>query len=364
MRPKILYHVHQDHNLPRNPNWSTTLSIYAFWNNKGGTGKTSLAFQTVVGFAEKHPDKKILVIDVCPQANLSELLLGGLLGGGSKNLLALQANSVRSTIGGYFQFRLPQPYSASGINGAQYLTTPSSFNKSIPSNISLIAGDALLELQANATSTLANAQIPGQNPWLDVIDWLRDLLADLPDSYDCTFIDCNPSFSFYTQIALSIADNLILPVMADDSSRRALQNAFSLVYGLRLPSEIYAQHSFASRLTSAERQLPKVHTIVKNRLTQYMGAASAYAAVLTSIDQQVNELMRIKKNLFAFKSPTEVVCEMRDFGTTGVVAHAKGCSFKTLVPKKHSIGSQRITVKCDYLDNCREAMKNLVGRIQ
>lgn len=49
---------------------------YAFWNNKGGTGKTSLSFQSVCRYAELHDDERILVIDVCPQANLSELLLG------------------------------------------------------------------------------------------------------------------------------------------------------------------------------------------------------------------------------------------------------------------------------------------------
>ena len=83
--------------------------IYAFWNNKGGTGKTSLAFQAICAYAKKHPSKRILAADVCPQANLSELFLGGLTNNGSKNLLARQGTNVRSTIGGYFQLRLPSP---------------------------------------------------------------------------------------------------------------------------------------------------------------------------------------------------------------------------------------------------------------
>ncbi len=32
----------------------------AFWNNKGGTGKTSLAFQIICDFAHENPKKKIL----------------------------------------------------------------------------------------------------------------------------------------------------------------------------------------------------------------------------------------------------------------------------------------------------------------
>ena len=63
---------------------------YAFWNNKGGTGKTSLAFQAVTGYAENNPKQRILAVDVCPQANLSELLLGGLNNNGSEKLLANQ----------------------------------------------------------------------------------------------------------------------------------------------------------------------------------------------------------------------------------------------------------------------------------
>lgn len=37
--------------------------IYTFWNNKGGTGKTSLCFQTITEYAIFHPEKKILCIN-------------------------------------------------------------------------------------------------------------------------------------------------------------------------------------------------------------------------------------------------------------------------------------------------------------
>jgi cellulose biosynthesis protein BcsQ len=63
---------------------------YAFWNNKGGTGKTSLAFQVICAYAKQHPKEHILALDVCPQANLSELFLGGLHHEGSDNLLKRQ----------------------------------------------------------------------------------------------------------------------------------------------------------------------------------------------------------------------------------------------------------------------------------
>lgn len=336
---------------------------YAFWNNKGGTGKTSLNFQTIVAYAKQNPDSRILAMDLCPQANLSELMLGGLLGRGSRNLLQIQGQTPRATVGGYFQMRLPSPYSVPNLTQDEFLVRPSRYNPHIPVNIDLLAGDALLELQATAVSTLANTQIPGQDPWLSVIDWLRDFLEPLSDNYQIAFMDCNPSFSIYTQIAISVVDRLILPVMADDSSRRALQNAFSLIYGLRLPSPIYAQHAFSSRLSHANRQLPKVHLVVKNRLTQYMGPASAYQAVLDTIDDQLEELLNSKPDIFTFCKVSDGIYEMRDFGTTGVVAFAKGQPFCDLTVGRNNISGRRVSVKDDYKQDALKAIDELIVKL-
>ena len=150
-----------------------------------------------------------------------------------------------------------------------FVTHPCEYNTSVPENIHLICGDPMLELQTNAINTLANTQIPGTDTWIAIIDWLRDLLEKLEQGYEAIFLDTNPSFSIYTQIALSTVERLILPVMADDSSRRAIQNALSLIYGLKLPSELYSAYAFATKLRKADRSLPRVHVVAKNRLTQY-----------------------------------------------------------------------------------------------
>lgn len=325
---------------------------YAFWNNKGGTGKTSLAFQVVCAYARSHSNEKVLVVDVCPQANLSELFLGGLHHKGSDNLLKRQGEIERATIGGYFQRRLPSPYSPPNFTAKDYITIPSNYNDQIPTNVSLLCGDPLLELQANAISTLANNQIPGTDTWISIISWLDDFLDQVKGEYDVIFIDTNPSFSIYTQIALSSAEKLLLPVMADDSSRRAIQNVFSLIYGLKLPSEIYAKYAFAEKLKAAGRKLPQVHLIIKNRLTQYMGPASAYQTVLTSIDNDVAALLNSQKDIFTFKDIQKGLIDVRDFQTTGVVAFARGCPFYSLTAGRLDLLGKRVQVKEEYRVNC------------
>jgi len=336
---------------------------YAFWNNKGGTGKTSLAFQAICQYAQKMTKGKVLAVDVCPQANLSELFLGGLTGQGGKQLLGQQGLVPRCSIGGYFQARLPSPYTVPSFNPLDFITKPAKFNGRIPQNVDLVCGDPLLELQANAINTLSNAQIPGSNTWLTVIDWLNDFLAPISGEYESIFLDCNPSFSIYTQIGLASVDRLVLPVMADDSSKRAVQNALSLVYGLRLPSPTYATYAFSTKLQDAGRKLPKVHLIVKNRLTQYMGPASAYAAVLAEIDSDIRGLIKTYPTYFTFNDPAVGSVEIRDFQTTGVVAFAKGCPISQLQAGKQDIGGHRVQVKEDYRVNCQEHIDQLASRL-
>lgn len=336
----------------------------AFWNNKGGTGKTSLAFQVLCEFAHSNQKKKILAMDVCPQANLSELLLGGLEGGGSNNLLQIQGGQIRATVGGYFQMRLPRPYESGDFNPFDFITKPSIFNPLIPTNIDLLAGDPLLELQANAMSTLANNQIPGTDTWIKIVSWLLDFIQMTNNEYDYVFVDTNPSFSIYTQVALAAVQRLVLPVMADDSSRRAIQNAFSLVFGLKLPSEIYAQHMFATRMKTGALPLPKVHLLIKNRLTQYMGPASGYAAVMKAMDSDISNLIKNHADLLTFNSLQKGAIEIRDFQTTGVVAFARGTPFYKLKPGKLNVQGKRVAIDAAQIDARRHEIAALAKLMQ
>jgi chromosome partitioning protein len=54
------------------------MAIYALWNHKGGVGKSYLTFQVATEYARIHPERRILVLDLCPQENASGMLLGGM----------------------------------------------------------------------------------------------------------------------------------------------------------------------------------------------------------------------------------------------------------------------------------------------
>ncbi len=85
------------------------MAVYAIWNNKGGVGKSYLTFQLASEYARQHPNKKVLVVDLCPQANSSSMLLGGMIEG-ENHLGTIHGQQPRRTISGYIEDRISSPY--------------------------------------------------------------------------------------------------------------------------------------------------------------------------------------------------------------------------------------------------------------
>ncbi len=50
---------------------------YGIRNNKGGVGKTFLSFISGAEYAKTREDSQVILVDMCPQANLSEITLDG-----------------------------------------------------------------------------------------------------------------------------------------------------------------------------------------------------------------------------------------------------------------------------------------------
>lgn len=341
------------------------MKTYTFWNNKGGTGKTSLCFQTTMQYAIGHPDENILIVDMCPQANLSEILLGGMLGNGSFNLEQLWVRPAgRCSIAGYFYDHLPSAHVMfPGFNAHHYICIPSNYNPNIPRNISLVAGDSYVELLTNYISAQASTILPNTNAYISIVRWLVDFLQSLAanNEYQTVFIDTNPSFSIYTQMAIACADELIIPVTADDSSIRALNNVLALVYGIS-PNANNIQYTFNAQMTApGGMPLPKINSVIRNRLTQYMRRpASAYSAVLDSITGLANNLRGLYP---AYFSRNFAIFDVRDFNTVGQIAFAEAKMFSQINAGYHRIGRRRIQANQRFITDCINAINPIVNNL-
>lgn len=352
------------------------MSIYAMWNNKGGVGKSYLTFQIASEYARQNPTKRVLVIDMCPQANSSSMLLGGMLSGEDK-LNEIHNARPRLTISGYIEDRIISPY-VNPQTGANFLTQVSSQNAKVSSNLYLVVGDEQLEIQASRVRSATN---PGpQDAWRTVHVWISDLINDIRTSWDnddlCVFIDCNPSFSIYTELALSAADRLLIPFSADGSSKRAAKAVLSLVYG-RTRHTGDMQSEFFINSTRHRMTLPQIYMYIGNRLTQMNNSsASAFKTVVNEIGDEIWGVWQANSNNFCVHPNGSPVpnnrrsfrkmfqYEVNDANTASVVSGALGVPIMQLTAGQKNVAGRQITVNQSQLDKQIPNIRDLVQNIE
>lgn len=173
------------------------MKIVAFGTLKGGTGKTTVAFNVGGILAEEH---KVLFIDIDPQSNLSDNV------------------GVDTTIQDGLTVR--------DIFSNPHTTTATDVITKTPmwqlENLDIISSHIRLtatELQLVATAGRERIL----QKW---IDRNRDVL----EQYDYIIIDTNPSMGIVNQNAFMAADKIIL---VSDVSKKAIQGAqlFSYLWG-------------------------------------------------------------------------------------------------------------------------------------
>jgi len=352
------------------------MAVYALWNNKGGVGKSYLTFQISSEYARTHPDQRVLVLDLCPQANASSMLLGGIIEG-EKSLTDIAGATPRRTIAGYVEERIVSPYTNPYV-GAKYVTRPHDFNKEIPPNLYLVVGDEQLEVQA---SRVAHATSGGPSDgWRLVHSWMSDLIADVRQSWDvddCTvFIDCNPSFTVYTELAMSASDRLIIPFSADGSSKRAVRAVLALVYGITRVVGA-PQSEFVLKTAQFRMTQPKIYCYVGNRLTQMnLDSAAAFKTVVLEIGKEILEVYSKNPNIF-YIHPTgsplpRTIGEFRkmfqfqikDANSASVVSGGLGIPISVLSSGYKNLAGRKVQVNQSQIDKQGPNIREFVQTIE
>ena len=324
---------------------------YVIWNNKGGVGKTTLTFHMATHYAMENSNRKVLVIDLCPQANVSIALLGP--SGSQQNVNNLFAE--RKTISYYLQ-KVTKPLAR--LEPSDFLTHVSDYNNLIPENIELLCGDMQLELVSRSLEHKRQEDpTPDYNPWFFITscvrffiegsDVLRGVTTDEASEW-VVFIDTNPSFSPYTEIALAAAEKLIIPINADDFSREAIKAMLDLVYGIAgedTPPDFreYRKRMFHSKAEFYKLRLPKIHLVVSNRTTRYnLRSAKAFNDMAESNSEVLFQAYQKKEECFVLPQRNisdirsfsgQYLEDLQDFHTTGILALHAGCPLKKLKGK-------------------------------
>jgi hypothetical protein len=217
----------------------------------------------------------------------------------------------------------------------------------------------------------APALTPTVQPW----KWIHSIFSDLVSNVAANsedewmvFIDTNPSFSIYTELAVSGAHRLIVPVNADDSSRVATNAMFILLHGQIPPHPIYGSWTYAAQAHKHGIMVPQIHVVVGNRLTQYEGAATAFKALSDATADTLFAAYQKHPSYFTpVAKPTtveqfrkEYSVALRDFNTAGVVAAHLGRPLSKMDQGYYPVHGTSVKVNADRVEECSDALDELL----
>ena len=167
------------------------MKTFAIINQKGGTGKTTVAINLSTRLAELG--WRILLIDIDPQGNATS-------GSG------LDKRKIK---GGTYEV-------LSGLPAKQYLITDTSGGYSLLGTNSGLAG--------------ANIELAQQEDWQTR---LKEALLPLADDFDFVLIDCPPALGVLTVNALVAAERILIPMQCEYFALEGLTDLAETVRHLR-----------------------------------------------------------------------------------------------------------------------------------
>lgn len=344
---------------------------YVMWNNKGGVGKSTITFHIASVYAERNPNRDVVVIDMCPQANVSMMLMGGGRLAESKLQDFITKDTPQTVVG----------YITDSITGAntteleKYIARISSYNKNLPDNMYLLSGDGNLELIAPLLSERADATplSVSDKPWVKIHTIIKKLTELQINDRPCTyFIDTNPSFSVYTQIAILSGQHLLVPINADDSSIYAITGLFNLIWGAEKTHPVYGKYTFSAKVDECKIDRPRIALLLGNRFTQRKGAAHAFKALSDEAIQKMydefeknpDRFINVDKNIASREDfEKELSVELRDFNSAGVVAANQGLPLSKMDTNNYKVYGAKIQVAKNQRELCKSTIIALVDKL-
>ncbi|MHA6740532.1 ParA family protein [Rhodococcus erythropolis] len=200
----------------------------AFFNNKGGVGKTTLACN-IAHYLSAVEGKRVLLVDLDPQCNATQLILDS---SDSVNLYWRDdefgtpmplGDTAQGTI-----YEAAQPLEEG--EGTSPIPEPMSKSNN-RFEIDLVPGHPRMSMFEDRLGPWFREATGGMIEGLRRTVWLDEVLDAYSDRYDVTLFDMGPSLGALNRSILAVSDHFITPMGADIFSVIALRNIAEWIGG-------------------------------------------------------------------------------------------------------------------------------------
>jgi chromosome partitioning protein len=304
---------------------SLGFSIYAVSNLRGGIGKTSIAFNSAFELSKRH---SLLVADVCPQCNLTELVF--------------RKGFPKVNISASLLPRIMGPSFGEEKEDISYIISDEirEFKENnrcyfVPGDPELFAFPSMLYQQLNMAFGRGNKPAVSS-----LLHSLREILKRqaLLKKCDKILIDTSPFYAGGTHIAWAAADALIVPIRVDENSIYSFELLLKM---LTFPEKDFLQWN--SRAT--EMSVPKIAVVVMTMV----GASTSEPGLPDNASrvyiERALKLAEQYPDLFPNKSPASAFVLAEDFRGAGKISGALGIPLSKLeIGEFKTVDRKRIQV--------------------
>jgi len=317
---------------------------YVMGNLRGGIGKTTLSFNL------SYLTDEILVIDTCPQGNLSYFY--------DRNYYSGPGTTVQDMI---------LPYIIPGLGKATHVANcieaTNQFFKGkqsyfIQSSSELYLLPTRLTTAIDLTSDLPSPQKESSRD--SILFCLRDEIARemKENSLNKSLIDTSPFFAGATQLAWYAADALVIPVRTDQQSINSLE---LLIKTLTTPGS-----PFRRPLTPEnERYVPKIHMVVLTHCgwSTVAGARNVPNQQTKVYLRRLYDILSKHKNLLTTGDPDNHLFMLDDFLGSGRISSIEAKPIELLqAGETKTIDRVRVSVS-QAVDKCKNQLKYICNQL-
>ena len=324
------------------------MKTIAFFNNKGGVGKTSLVYHLAWMFGELG--YRVIAADLDPQANLSGMFLN------EDALESIWNDDGKKTIDGDIA---PLFKGLGDISDDPYV-------EEISEQIGLLVGDLKLSGREDDLSGTWSKCLDGEERAFRVTTAFARLIAGAGKKFEANvaLLDVGPNLGAINRTALIASDYVVIPLAPDLFSLQGLRNVGPTLVDWRKAWK----ERISKKPSSLDIDLPNgdmwpLGYIVMRHSTRLDRPVKAYSRWIEKMPMEYQiYVLNKKRKKISMEEDNNILAHLKDYRSLMPIAQEANKPMFMLKPADGVIGAQQSATRSCYTD-FKSLSENIIKRI-